>query len=214
MIRILIAGGHRLGREGLGALLADAPDIRAVGECPLDALADGVKKHKPDIVILDLEIAAGTCLQTARRLHEQDAALRVVAITGSFSESLAADALAAFVWGLAKKEAGFNALARVIRAVSAGNVCYPPEFPTRHATNDVLPRLGKQRLTRFNRLTPREKELLMLLATGCSLKQACSQLQVSYKTGDKHKANLMRKLDIHDRVELSRFAIRERLIEP
>ncbi len=102
-----------------------------------------------------------------------------------------------------------------ILAAHRGRVCYAPEVLERlGVVNDGELRLNDQPRTRLELLTPRERELLSLLAQGLSLKAAGRMMNVSYKTADKHKVSLMRKLDIHDRVELARFAIREKIIVP
>ncbi len=114
----------------------------------------------------------------------------------------------------AVKEGGFDEVRAAIRDVMAGKLHYAAEVLERIHTADGQLRLGEHPETRLETLTPRERELLVLLGQGYSLKEAGQALHVSYKTVDKHKVNLMRKLDIHDRVELARFAIREKIVQP
>jgi DNA-binding NarL/FixJ family response regulator len=105
-------------------------------------------------------------------------------------------------------------LAEGVRNVAAGRVHFSPEVMSRLVVQGNEIRLENPPKSRLRMLSPRERELLRVLAKGVSLKEAAAILGISYKTADKQKASLMAKLDIHDRVELARYAIREGLVEP
>jgi DNA-binding NarL/FixJ family response regulator len=111
------------------------------------------------------------------------------------------------ITGCVAKSGGIEELRAAINAVLAGNTYFSS------GTDSVL-RRGRQIRTQIANLSRREAELLPLLAKGCTLREAAAQLSVAYKTADSHRTNLLRKLGLHDRVELARFAIREGLVAP
>ena len=215
MIRVLIADHNRLRREGLRMLVNGEADMATVADVrtPADA-ASTAMEHRPDIVLMAVDRPGRECFEAAKRIQESLPNTRVVAISGDRQDDTVAQALEVSTWGYALADNGFDELRAAIHDVHAGRSHYAKAALSRVVTSDGQPRIGQAPKTRLQSLTPREKELLTLLARGYSLKKACRTLQVSYKTADKHKVNLMKKLDIHDRVELARFAIREKLVEP
>lgn len=215
MIRILIVDDHKLYREGLRLQLEAHGGFVVVGEASdAESGLDQALRLKPDIVFMDIEMPGISCFETIRRIHESLSGTKVVVLSGHMEDESIAQAVRAQARGYVVKEDGFDQVRDAIREVLAGKLYYTQAVLDRVETRNGRLRLGEQVSTRLETLTPRERELLVLLGQGYSLKEACRALRVTYKTADKHKVNLMKKLDIHDRVELARFAIREKIIQP
>jgi DNA-binding NarL/FixJ family response regulator len=214
MIRLFLIEPQRLAREGLRLLVAKTEDLEVVGEAEsIEEAAARLPELNADVVIFDLDGLEVTVAEATEMLRAADNRARFVALSSRRSDEAIAQALEAGVLGFTLKEEGFEQVRDAARAAHAGQHHYTRRVRERLANDGETLVPGKTK-TRLQLLTPRELQLLRLLASGMSLKNACKSLHVSYKTADKHKVNLMRKLGIHDRVELARYAIRERLIEP
>ena len=213
--RVLIVDDHKLYREGLHLQLESEADFLVVGEAAdaEEGLSQALR-HKPDIVLMDIDMPGVSCFDTIRRIQEQLPGTKAIILSGYTSDEQISQAIQARAWGYAVKEEGFEEVREAINSVMAGKLHYARDVLDRiQSTNGQL-RLGERAETRLETLTPRERELLVLLGQGYSLKEAGQALHVSYKTVDKHKVNLMKKLNIHDRVQLARFAIREKVVQP
>jgi DNA-binding NarL/FixJ family response regulator len=149
-----------------------------------------------------------------RRIHDQVPGCKVMILSAHKHDEQISQAVRSHAWGYVVKDGGFEEVRQAIRSVMMGRLYYVRDVLDRIQTCDGQLRFGEHAVTRLDTLTPRERELLVLLGQGYSLKEAGLALHVSYKTVDKHKVNLMRKLNIHDRVELARFAIRENIVQP
>ncbi|MBN1512786.1 MAG: response regulator transcription factor [Phycisphaerae bacterium] len=216
MIRVLIVDDHQLYREGIRAQFNAEPDMEVVGEAAdaRDSIDQAIA-CRPDIILMDINMPGLSAFDAIDRIENLVPAARVILCTGYVHDRHIRDAVEYKAWGFVLKQRGFEHLREAILAVYNGRVCYAPEVLERLAVdNGGRLRLADRPRTRIELLTPRERELLSLLAQGLSLKAAGRMMNVSYKTADKHKVSLMRKLDIHDRVELARFAIREKIIVP
>ena len=214
--RILIVDDHQLYREGLRLQLEREAGFSVIGEA--GNAEEGLSlalQLRPDVVLMDIAMPGVSCFESMRRMHESLPDTRVIVLSGHKHDEQIGQALQARAWGYAIKDEGFAQVRDAIRDVMAGKLSYAPQVLNRIRSEDGQLRLeGGPAETLLNSLTPRERELLVLLGQGYSLKEAGQALHVSYKTVDKHKANLMKKLNIHDRVELARYAIREKLVEP
>ena len=213
--RVLIVDDHKIYREGLRLQLESDADFVVVGEAANaeEGLSEALR-HEPDIVLMDIDMPGMSCFDAMRRIHEQLPDTRVIILSAHKNDEQIAQAIQAHAWGYAVKAEGFDEVREAITIVLAGKLHYTQEVLDRIETSDGQLVLGEHTRTRLDSLTPRERELLVLLGQGYSLKEAAQALHVSYKTVDKHKVNLMRKLNIHDRVELARFAIREKIVQP
>lgn len=211
-IRVLICEDHALFREGLRALLSAHPTLEVVGDA-----RDGneavqlAKSLRPDVVLMDMEMPELNGLEATRRVRRAVPASRVLMLTLYDDEEIVAECLEAGAAGYVLKEAPSSQLVYAIEAVQRGQRYLSPRVLSR-----VVPgngRHGKSAAkTNFDLLTPREREVLRLLAEGHSVKQIALRLGLSVKTVDVHKSNLMRKLDLHDRAELVKYALRRKLI--
>ncbi len=213
MIRILIVEEQRLSEEGMRLLIDREPDMKVVGEASnaVDALAR-TRELYPDLLLVDIDMAGVDCFELIRSVRSVRPGIKTVIMSSHCRDDELRRALEEHVLGFTLKEEGFSEIRAAIRETRLGVYHYSRKVQDRMTTGAVAG--GKPNLTRLESLTPRERQLLPLLASGMSLKEACRTMNVSYKTADKHKVNLMKKLDIHDRVELTRYAIREKIIEP
>jgi DNA-binding NarL/FixJ family response regulator len=216
MIRVLIVDDHQLYREGLRAQIDAESDMTVVGEAGDAAEAiDRAIKTRPDVILMDIDMPGLSCFDAICRVQRNLPGTRVVLCTGHSSDDQIRQAIESKAWGYVLKKESFAQVRQALHEVMDGKLHYAPDVLQRVSTGEN----GRLQLkdpprTRLDLLTRRERELLTLLAQGLSLKEAGRTMNVSYKTVDKHKVSLMRKLDIHDRVDLARFAIREKVVQP
>jgi DNA-binding NarL/FixJ family response regulator len=214
-ITILVVDDHGIVRDGVSGMLSRERDIRVVGmaENADEAITKAVET-KPDIVLMDIDMPGISCFDAVQIIHSRVPATKVILVTAHEHDEYIEQALRVKANGYVIKSEGMAALADAIRDVAKGRIHFSPEVMDRLVVKGDKLELENPPRSRRSMLSPRERELLRILAKGLSLKEAASILGISYKTADKQKASLMAKLDIHNRVELSRFAIREGMIEP
>jgi DNA-binding NarL/FixJ family response regulator len=209
MIRVVLADDHALVRDGLRAVLAQEPDIQVVGEAADGREALGVtERAKPNVVLVDLSMPLLNGLDVARQLAARDGGPRTILITMHVEDRYVLDALRAGVQGYVLKKQAAVDVVRAIREVAAGRVYLSPGVG-----GAVVEAIRTGRPPAEERLTPREREVLQLVAEGKTTKEIAGILNVSVKTADAHRTRLMQKLDIHDIAGLTRCAIRLGLIQ-
>jgi DNA-binding NarL/FixJ family response regulator len=198
--RVLIADDHPLFLTGLREVLAAEADFEVVAEAAdgLSALRLAVEEEI-DLAILDLLMPGLNGAQVARKLRKDRPELRVIIVSASGAEEHLREALAAGAHGYLLKSGAEAELAGTCRAVLGGATVFPP---------------GTAPLDGRELLTPRELEVLKLVAEGWSSRRIAEALVISVNTVDRHRQNLLEKLGAHDRVELTRYAIRRGLVEP
>jgi DNA-binding NarL/FixJ family response regulator len=208
MIRVLLADDHAVVRQGLRALLAAAGDLRVVAEA-----GDGrealrlAQATRPDVAALDLSMPLLNGLDAARHMAAEGGP-RAVLLTMHAEEPYVLAALRAGVRGyVLKRDAGAD-LVRAIREVAAGGVYLSPQISP--AVVEALRSPAPPEAP----LTAREREVLQLVAEGKTTKEVATILGVSVKTADAHRTRLMQKLDLHDVASLTRYAIRQGVIQP
>jgi two-component system, NarL family, response regulator NreC len=208
---VLICDDHELFREGIKAILRAEPSITVVGEARNGR--EGVDKAldlRPQAVLMDMEMPELNGLEATRRIRQAGPNVQVLILTMYAEEDLVARCLQAGAAGYVLKDVPATQLVYAIQAVARGGRYLSPE-----ALKGVVDHYasGPPRTeSRYDRLTGREREVLKLLAEGVSAKQVATRLSLSVKTVDVHKTNLMRKLDLHDRAELIKWAILHRVI--
>jgi DNA-binding NarL/FixJ family response regulator len=214
-ISVLLADDHALVRESLGNWLRAAGDIKVTAEVGSadEAVAIAVR-DRPDVVLLDIDMPGLLAFDAVRTIRSRCPETRVVMLSGFFNDRYIEDALAAEASGYMTKSEPPQAVVQAIRTVAAGGVYFSPEVQSRIVVDSNGARLGGEGVTRASTLTPRELEVLRYVARGLSKKDIASIMHLSVKTVDNHSTSLMTKLNIHDRVELARYAIREGLAEP
>lgn len=210
MIRVLLADDHVLVREGLRALLAKEADIRVVAEAGDGREAiQAARETRPDIAALDLSMPLLNGLEAARQMAAWPQAPRVILLTAHAEDRYVLEAIRAGVRGyVLKKQAGAD-LVRAIREVSGGGVYLSPGISAA-----VVEAVRSPQTVSEEPLTTREREVLQLVAEGKTTKEIAVLLGVSVKTADAHRTRLMQKLDIHDIASLTRYAIRQGIIQP
>jgi len=213
-IRVLLADDHALVRGTVALWLQNNRDFDVVGavQDAERAVEEAVRIH-PDIVLLDIDMPGLNAFEAARIIRSRCPHTHLVFLSGHVQDHYIEQALSAGAAGYVTKDEPAETVARAIRTVADGGAYFSPEVQKRIVVDVTGPRLEKDRFSRFSTLSPREVEVLRYLARGMSKKEIASTMTLSVGTINNHSANLMRKLDIHDRVELTRFAIREGLTQ-
>jgi two-component system, NarL family, response regulator NreC len=214
-IKILIADDHTLFREGIHRMLDAEIDLEVVGEAQ-DA-GDAVNKVRelgPDIVLMDIAMPGSSSIEAVGQIKKINPDTRVVFLTMYDDQEYIVQCLKAEASGYLLKDAPSTQLISAIREVMRGGLYISP-VALKKVTIDYegRARSGAQMEPTYEALTTREREVLKLLAEGLSTKEVAGKLSISAKTADVHKSNLMRKLNIHDRTELVKYAIRNKLIK-
>src|SRR3954451_20111979 len=209
-MKVLIADDHGIVRSGLRMLLERQADIEVIAEASDGAAArDAAVRERPDLAILDVNMPKLTGLQATREIKEQAPDVAVLILSMHDDERYLFEALKAGASGYVLKTQADTDLVAAIRAVERGEPFLTPEAQ-QALIKDVLDRGGEAQAE----LTPREEEIVKLVAEAHTTKQIAGILHLSEKTVENHRANAMRKLGMRDRVELVRYAIRRGLIEP
>jgi DNA-binding NarL/FixJ family response regulator len=215
MTRVLFVDDHTLVRESIVDRIAQDPDITVVGQAATgeQAITEAIEK-RPDLVVMDIDIPGLSSFDAVRTILARNPECLIIFLTAHQHDEYIEQAIDVGARGYVLKSDGIDELRTAILAVTEGRLHYSEQVLSRLAIEGNRLRLRSPSKTRLSTLSKREKELLRLLAQGYSVKDAATVLNVSPKTADNQKVNLMRKLDIHDRVALARYAIREGLVNP
>lgn len=207
-MKILVADDHNLVRAGLTALIARLPDMQIVGEAP-----DGrqalrmVRDLAPDLVLMDIAMPGLNGLEAAERIHGIHPQTKIIILSMHANEEYVAQALKAGASGYLLKDAATTELEMALKSVSMGQFYLSPAI-SRQVVDNFL-RGGP---TGIDVLTPRQREILQLIAEGKSTRDIADTLHLSVKTVETHRAQLMERLDIHDVAGLIRYALKKGLI--
>jgi len=213
MISIVIADDHRLFREGLRLLFAQEPDIRCVGEGEDGYQAlDLVREHRPDVAILDISMPGLNGIDAARNIAEEFPDTRALLLSAHQRRDYVAQGLTAGASGYIVKDTTFDDLLRGVRIVADGGM-YLSKNVARAAADEYASfvRTGTRSWSDRQVLTPRETQVLQLVAEGRSTKEAGARLHISTKTVDGYRRRIMEKLGIFTVAGLVKYAIREGL---
>lgn len=212
-IRVILADDHTILRDGLRALLDDEADIRVVAEAEDGAEAVRLAlQHEPDVVVLDIAMPRLNGLEATRQITRANPRIKVLVLTMHENEEYIRQVLASGALGYILKDAAARELIGAIRTVNKGEAVLSPAI-TRLVIADYL-RWGEiQAGENENLLSPREREVLQLIAEGYTSREIAEILSISIKTVQSHRGNLMRKLDLHDRGELIKYAIQKKIID-
>jgi two-component system, NarL family, response regulator NreC len=211
-IRCVLADDHTLLRDGVRRLLEEASDFAVVGEAAdaSEALKQ-VIEHRPDIVLLDISMPGMSSFEAARMIEEHCAGTRIVFLTMHEDQEYLTQALRSGASGYLLKDTPAPHLLQALRKIHRGERSLSPRILRQLQESEEGQRPGLGRPDRTT-LTPREREVMKLLAEGNTVRQTAGQLGVSIKTVEAHKLNLMRKLDIHNKAQLVTAAIRKRIV--
>jgi DNA-binding NarL/FixJ family response regulator len=210
-IRILICDDHTLFVEGVKAMLRNELSLEIVGEARDGRQAvELVKQLKPDIILMDVSMPDMNGFDATRRVHESNSNVKVLILTMHDEEELVARCLEAGAAGYIIKDAPASQLLYAIETVHKGERYLSPNVLKKVVDGYVKNTNRPQ--TSYDRLTSREREILKLLAEGLTVKEIAVRLNLSVKTVEVHKHNLMKKIDVHDKTELIKYAIQKKLI--
>jgi DNA-binding NarL/FixJ family response regulator len=211
--RILIADDHAIVRSGLKKVLDAKPDLEVVAEA--EDGAEAVEKALAEdvhLAILDVSMPRMTGIQAAAELHKRKPELRLLMLSMHDSEQFLFEALKAGASGYVLKSGADNDIVDACRAAMRGDSFLYPSAITK-LVRDYVERGGRGE-EQFDVLTPRELEVLKLIAEAHTSKEIAQLLFISIKTVERHRQNILDKLGMRDRVELTRYAIRRGLIQP
>jgi DNA-binding NarL/FixJ family response regulator len=212
--RILLADDHAMVRRGLRMVLDAEPDLEVVDEASDGAEAlDRTLKGDVDLAILDVTMPRMTGLQAARELRRRGSEAKVLVLSMHDNEQYLYEALKAGASGYVLKSAAHKDLVEACRAAMRGEPFLYPGAITA-LIKDFLTHAHEGGPDRENPLTPREEEVTKLIAEGHTSKEIAALLVLSEKTVERHRANILEKLGLRDRVDLTRYAIRRGLIDP
>jgi len=208
-LRILLADDHPVFRQGLRALL-EREKFEVVGEASdgLEAIA-AAERLQPQIVVIDLAMPSLNGIDALREIVKRVPRTKAVLLTMHTEEYRVLEALRAGAKACVSKSQAAEHLLQAIKDVSAGGVYLSPQV----SGAVVQAYLAKTELP-YDPLTPRERQVLQLIAEGKTTKETAAVLDVSVKTAETHRTNLMEKLDIHSTAGLVRYAIRRGLLQP
>jgi DNA-binding NarL/FixJ family response regulator len=212
-IRVLLADDHTLVRAGIRSLLKGLENVEVVGEA-----GDGqeavrlAESLRPDVVLLDVGMPGLNGLDVAARLAAHDASIRVLILSMHTSEEYVLRALRAGCAGYLLKGSAVAELEIAVRAVARGETYLSPAV-SKHVMDDYVRRTGGA-TDPIDALTPRQREVLQLVAEGNTSKDIADRLGLSFKTVEAHRAQIMERLGLHDVAGLVRFAMRMGLVRP
>ena len=212
--KIVIAEDHNILRAGLKALLQSNPDFEIIGEA--DNGRDAIRRVielKPDLVIMDLSMPGMNGMDAIKEIKERMAEVRVLVLTVHSEEEYVMASLQAGANGYVLKDATQNELMIAAERVLDGKTYLSPDI-TEKVVNTYLNSNseGKEPQTRWDTVTQRERQILKLIAEGHTNKSMAEYLCISVKTVEKHRANLMKKLDLHSVSALTTYALEKGII--
>jgi len=213
-IRLLLVDDHEIVRLGLKMLLENQSDISIIAEAGSGMQAiEIVNMLLPDVVVMDITLPDISGIEATRRIKQAHPEVAIIALTIHEDEQYFFEMLKAGASGYIPKRAASEDLIQAIRVTFAGDIYLYPSL-AKALVSDFLTTasMGNEKTT-MNGLTSREQEILALLAEGCTNDEIANKLVISIHTVERHRENVMRKLNLHSRSELVKYAIRKGLIE-
>jgi two-component system NarL family response regulator len=208
--RVLLADDHALMREGLRSILEREAGVEVVGEAASGREAvDMCRDLAPEVVIMDVAMDDLNGMEATRRIRERDDSVRVIALSSHNDSRFIAEMIRAGAAAYVLKENAYGELRRALQAVQRGGTYLCPAAAGQAA--NIIRDSDSTPGTPWEILGPREREVLQLIAEGHSTPEIAERLSISANTVDTHRRNIMRKLELHNVVELTRYAIREGL---
>jgi DNA-binding NarL/FixJ family response regulator len=213
-IRILIADDHALVREGIRALLSLCDDLEVVGEAAdgMEAIA-AAKRLDPDVVLMDINMPGLGGLEAMPEIQRENPHAKILVLTQYDDREYVARFLKTGASGYVLKRAAGSELVSAVRAVHRGGLVLDPALAREALSPTAPPVGGGDGEDRYQSLTDREKQVLKLVAEGNSNKEVAQILDISVKTAMSHRERVMQKLDIHNRTELVKFALKQGVIK-
>jgi len=214
-IKILVVDDHTIVRKGICALLNNENNIEITGEAEngREALSE-IEKAPPDVVLMDISMPSLNGLEATRLIKKRFPDIKVLILTMHSSEEYVFEILKAGACGYVIKKAMPTELISAIEAVYRGDSYLSPSISRKVIDKFKINSRSAETETKYQPLTARERELLQLIAEGNTNRQIADLLFISLKTVESHRMNLMKKLDLHNAVELTRYALDQGIINP
>lgn len=211
---VLLADDHALLRGMLSDRLSGEPQLEVVATAKTaDEAVTLAFELRPNVIVLDIDMPGLSCFDAARMMISRQPEVKILFLSAHVHDHYIEQALKVGAMGYVTKNTSPKTVIEAIHEVAANRAFFSEEVRSRIVVDSAGPRLSQPIKTRISTLTDREMQVLRYIASGLAKKEIAEIMHVSVNTVDKHSAHLMRKLDIHDRVELARFAIREGLCE-
>jgi DNA-binding NarL/FixJ family response regulator len=213
-IKVLIADDHQIVREGLRSMLEKEPEIRVVGEAEEGRTTLRLARElAPDVIIMDVAMPDLNGIEATRQITAEFPTINIIALSMHDDRRFVLNMLKAGAKGYLLKDSAFKELAKAIRAVVANKTYLSSEIAD-IVVKDYLASATSDESSVFTMLTPREREVLQLIAEGKTTNQTAEHLHISIKTVETHRTQIMAKLKVKGIAELTKYAIREGLIAP
>jgi two-component system response regulator NreC len=211
LTKILLADDHKIVRDGLRALIEKEPNMEVVAEaCDGRTTVQRAKEFMPHIIIIDIAMPDLNGIEATRQIVNEIPGVKIIALSMHSDRRFVTRMLESGAAGYLLKDSAFEELSLAIKTVQSGKVYLSPAIAG--VVVEDMVRHSPQKFSRTTaELTPREREVLQLLAEGRTTKRIASQLNVSVKTVETHRRQVMEKLDIHSVAELTKYAVREGL---
>ena len=212
-IKILIVDDHAIVRDGICSLLALAGDMEVVGEAAngMEGL-EKVGKLLPDVVLMDIAMPIMGGLEAIRRIHKEFSEIKILVLTQYDDRDHVFPAIQAGANGFISKTAASSELTSGIRAVFAGEYYLSPSIAKLFVEDYQRVALTEDKIDPYEQLTDRERDMLKLVVEGYKTRQIAEMLIITPKTVEGHKTSLMRKLGIHNKLDLVKYALRRGII--
>jgi DNA-binding NarL/FixJ family response regulator len=214
-IRVLLTDDHTLFRQGIRTLLSAEPDLEVVGEAGDAAESiELARQFRPDVVLMDIGMKGLSSFEATRQIRKDNPETRVVFLSMYDDDEYLAECVEIGANGYVLKESAADQLLTAVREASRGGTFLSARLLARLVADFRTGgrQSGDGVRTRLGELTKREHEILKMLAEGRSVKEIAAGFDLSVKTIEAHKFNLMRKLDIHNKAQLVQYAIRKKII--
>jgi len=212
-IRVLLVEDHTIVRKGIRSLLDAVQDIQVVGEAENGREAvEKAAQLEPEIIVMDHTMPVLNGLEATRQILGRQPAIKVLILTMHTNEAYVFQFLQAGAAGYLVKQSAPDELVEAIRAVHQGHSFLSPAI-SRTVIDEYVRKVGDAAGgDRYSQLTAREREVLQLVAEGCTNREIADQLHISVKTAAVHRTNIMRKLDLHSMADLTKYALRRGII--
>jgi two-component system response regulator NreC len=211
-IKVLVVDDHEVVREGIRMVLDADPELEVVGVASSGEEAiEKVRELKPGVVVMDIGMPGLSGFEATRRIRQSNPDVQVLALTVHDSEAYVFQMLQAGATGYVVKRAPAEEVITAVKRASRGESVLHPSV-AKLLIRDYLSRVERGEEASYDTLSDREREILKLIAEGKTNKEIAELLFLSVKTVQAHRANLMRKLGMHDRTELVKYAIRKGII--
>jgi len=208
-LRVFVADDHAVLRDGLKALVSAQPDMEIVGEADNGKTTyETAKELLPDVVLMDTSMPELNGVQATELLRRECPSIKILVLTAYKDKGYLDRLLKIGASGFILKLSAAEELIGAIRLVAGGGIYLDPQMADRITDGYVRSQFLKGEV-RQRELTPREEEILRLIAQGYSNKEISSELKIAVKTVESHKANLMQKLELRNRTEIVRYAVRQ-----